>query len=62
MNSLACINDCETQKEDVTVEFTPEIRIDKVLSMRRQLGEGRYYIAEKLDTVVDRLLEKLLNQ
>jgi len=61
MNSLACINDCETQKEGGTAEFKPEIRIDKVLSVRRQLGEGKYYVAEKLDIVADRILEVLLN-
>jgi len=62
MNSLTCLNDCETQQEDVTPEFTLEIRIDKVLSVRRQLGEGRYYVIEKLDVVADRILEVLLNQ
>lgn len=61
MNSLACLNNCESEKEAVTAENTPKIRIDKVLSMRRQLGEGRYYVAEKLDVVVDRLIEELLN-
>ena len=61
MNSLACINNCETQKEGCTAESTPEIRIDKILSVRRQLGEGKYYVAEKLDVAVDRLLEVLLN-
>ena len=61
MNSLACINDCKTKKEEVPAEFTPEIRIDKVLSVRRQLGEGKYYVAEKLDVVADRILEVLLN-
>ena len=61
MNSLACHNDCQTQKEDDTTEFTQEIRVDKILSVRRQLGEGRYYVVEKLDIVVDRMLEELLN-
>jgi hypothetical protein len=61
MNSLVYINDCETQKNEDPAEFTPEIRIDKVLSVRRQLGEGRYYAAGKLDMAVDRLLEVLLN-
>ena len=61
MNSLACINDCKTKKEEVPAEFTSEIRIDKVLSVRRQLGEGKYCISEKLDVVTDRILEELLN-
>lgn len=61
MNSLACINDCETLKEDGNDESTPEIRVDKILSVRRQLGEGRYYVIDKLDVVTDRLLEVLLS-
>ena len=62
MNSLAHINDCETQKEGYTADFTQDLRIDKVLQIRRQLGEGRYCISEKLDVVTDRILEELLNQ
>ena len=61
MNSLACLNNCETQKDDSTTEFTQEIRIDKVLSVLRQLGEGRYDVVQKLDVVADRILEELLN-
>ncbi len=34
-----------------------EIRVDKVLAIRRELGEGRYRIADRLDTVVDKLLD-----
>ncbi len=37
----------------------PEVRIDKVLDIRRQLGEGRYSIKERLDVVVERLLAVL---
>ena len=62
MNSFACINDCETEKEGYTADSTQELRIDKVLQVRRQLGEGRYCIFEKLDVVTDRILEELLNQ
>ena len=36
-----------------------EIRINKVLTIRRQLGEGRYSIADRLDTVIDKLLDAL---
>ena len=61
MNSIACLNNCETQKEDDTTEFEQEIRIDKILSVLRELGEGRYDVAEKLDVVADRMLEELLN-
>jgi hypothetical protein len=40
-------------------EEGPEIRIEKILDIRRQLGEGRYSIAERLDVVVERLLAVL---
>ncbi|MBN2133249.1 MAG: hypothetical protein JW741_27365 [Sedimentisphaerales bacterium] len=40
-------------------EERPEVRIDKILDIRRQLGEGRYSITERLDVVVDRLLDVL---
>jgi hypothetical protein len=62
MNSVACMNKCESEKTDDTAKQAPEIDVEKVLAIRRELGEGRYCVAEKLDVVVDRLLEKLLNQ
>ncbi len=37
----------------------PEIRVDKVLEIRRQLGEGTYSIADRLDAVVDKIIEEL---
>jgi hypothetical protein len=61
MNSMVCFMNCESDKDADTAEDSPEIRIDKVLSVRRELGEGRYCIFEKLDIVVDRLLEELLD-
>jgi hypothetical protein len=36
-----------------------EIRVDKVLDIRRQLGEGTYSIADRLDVVVERILADL---
>ena len=42
------------------VEQELQIRVEKVLDIKRQLAEGRYDIADKLDVVVDRLLEKIL--
>jgi hypothetical protein len=40
----------------------PELRVEKVLDVKRQLAEGRYDIADKLDIAVDRLLEGLLGR
>jgi anti-sigma28 factor (negative regulator of flagellin synthesis) len=37
----------------------PEIRVDKVLEIRRQLGEGTYSIEDRLDVVVDKIIEDL---
>ena len=37
----------------------PEVRVDKVLEIRRQLGEGTYSIADRLDVVVERILADL---
>ncbi len=41
------------------LEEEPEIRVEKILDIRRQLGEGRYSIADRLDVVVDRMIEIL---
>ena len=37
----------------------PEIRKDKVLSVRRQLTDGKYDLNERLDIALDRVLEDL---
>lgn len=37
----------------------PEIRREKVLTLRRQITEGRYDLAERLDLALDRVLEDL---
>jgi hypothetical protein len=34
----------------------PEIRVEKILDIRRQLGEGRYSLEDRLDIVIDRIL------
>ena len=36
-----------------------EIRIDKILDIRRQLQEGTYSIADRLDVVVERMIDEL---
>jgi len=37
----------------------PDIRVDKILDIRRQLGEGRYNIKIRLDFVIGRILAEL---
>ena len=36
-----------------------EIRVEKVLDIRRQLGEGTYSIADRLEVVIERIIEDL---
>ncbi len=55
MNSLHWQDDADT---GVAV-LDEEIRIEKVLDIRRQLGEGRYDVAGRLDVVVEKLLQVL---
>jgi hypothetical protein len=38
----------------------PEVRFEKVLTVRRQLCRGLYRADEKLDATIDRMLEDLL--
>jgi len=38
----------------------PEVRFEKVLTVRRQICRGLYRTDEKLDTTIDRMLEDLL--
>jgi len=60
MNSIACLDNRESEQAVSAAHNAPELRVERILMIRRQLGEGRYCIAEKLDVVVDRILEDLL--
>ena len=59
MDAVACLYDRETGWADAA-EQTSEIRIEKVFAIRDQLTKGRYRIADRLDAVLDRILEDLL--
>lgn len=37
----------------------PEVRREKVLTLRRQITEGRYDLTERLDLALDKVLEDL---
>jgi anti-sigma28 factor (negative regulator of flagellin synthesis) len=37
----------------------PEVRQEKVLHLRRQITEGRYDLTQRLDVVLDKVLEDL---
>lgn len=43
-----------------TKERPPTIRVAKVREIKRQLSEGRYSLVERLDVILDRVLEALL--
>jgi hypothetical protein len=61
MSTTQCLDNSEVENAAATYK-TVEIRVEKILSIRRQLGEGRYRIAPRLDVVIDRILEQLLEQ
>jgi len=60
MNLRSC--GTENSTSNVTVlpfDEQPEIRVEKVLDIRRQLGEGTYSLADRLDVVIDRIIQDL---
>lgn len=59
MNSLHWQDDTDTGVAVLDMEVQPEIREEKVLRIRRQLAEGRYNVADRLDAVVECLLHVL---
>jgi len=59
MDSVMCAEN-QTGGSTTTGQQEPQFRVEKILDIKRQLAEGRYEIEEKLDVVVDRLLEDLL--
>jgi len=59
MDSLMCVEN-QTGVSAATGSQEPQFRVEKILAIKRQLGEGHYDIEEKLDVVVSRLLEDLL--
>jgi len=50
-----------TPPEEVLKRITslPPNRQGKVLDIRRQIGDGTYEVADRLDTVIDRVLEAI---
>jgi len=56
----SCCTKNATLDSAVLVEEKPnDIRVDKVLDIRRQLGEGTYSIEDRLDVVVEKIIEDL---
>jgi len=50
-----------TPQEEVRkrIAFLPRTRRDKVLDIRRQIAEGTYEVADRMDRVIDRVLEEI---
>jgi hypothetical protein len=59
VNSSCCISKPGSGTTALAEEEQPEIRVEKVLDIRRQLGEGRYSIADRLDVVIERIINEL---
>jgi hypothetical protein len=57
--SSCCITEPRLGSTAPAEEEQPEIRVEKVLEIRRQLGEGRYSIADRLDVVIERIIDDL---
>jgi hypothetical protein len=54
-----CTKNTEPDSTVLVDDETTDIRVDKILEIRRQLGEGTYSIEERLDVVVERIIEDL---
>jgi hypothetical protein len=50
-----------TPQEEVLkrIASLPDIRLCKVLNIRRQLTEGTYEVTDRLDRAIDRVLEEI---
>lgn len=61
MNSTVCTHNRKKSRGVAPARDDPEVSVEKVLSVKRQLYEGRYSVAEKLSVALDRMLEELLS-
>ncbi len=59
MDSFNWQEDMDTGIAVLDMDDQPPIRRKKVREIRRQLRQGRYSVADRLDVVVERLLEAL---
>jgi len=60
MNAPVYMDNRKTPLPNRVEAMSREIRADKIVEIKRQLDEGRYRVAERLDLVVDRIIEELL--
>ena len=52
-------NNTERDSAVLLEEEPTDIRVDKVLDIRRQLGEGTYSVEDRLNVVIDRIIADL---
>jgi anti-sigma28 factor (negative regulator of flagellin synthesis) len=56
---MCCIKNVRPSSAALAEDEHSDIRVDKVLEIRRQLGEGTYSIADRLDVIVEKIVEDL---
>jgi len=59
MSRLHCTRDVGSTQTALLEEYEPEIRMEKVLDIRKRLKQGRYSIEDRLDIVIERILMSL---
>ncbi len=59
MDSFDWQEDMDTGVAVLDQDVQPQIRREKVREIRRQLRRGHYNVADRLDVVVERLLDVL---
>jgi hypothetical protein len=59
MTRSCCTKNARPDSTILLEDEPTDIRGDKVLEIRRQLGEGTYSIEDRLDVVVERIMEDL---
>ncbi len=59
MTRLCCAKNAELDSATLAEDEPTDIRVDKVIEIRRQLGEGTYSIEDRLDVVIERIIEDL---
>jgi anti-sigma28 factor (negative regulator of flagellin synthesis) len=59
MTRSCCIKNAGADSTTFLEDESAEIRVDKILEIRRQLGEGTYSIEDRLEVVVERIIEDL---
>lgn len=59
MSLLHCTQEPGPGRIVALMDDQPQIRVDKILDIRRQLGEGTYSIEDRLDAVIDKIIDAL---